>query len=113
MAAMTFEIKLASKHMMAYQFGGAGYRHGQREVPTTIAPAAAKRSADARPMPVEAPVTTTTFPLMFCIKGIAIVECTRIIMSTVTDLSRDTQLIRVFRTTHGADVFVSQGIGPE
>lgn len=100
--------------MMAYQFGGAGYRHGQREVPTTTAPAAAKRSADARPMPVEAPVTTTTFPLMFCIKGIATGECTSIIMSTA-DLSRDAraQLIRVFRTTHGADVFVSQGIGPE
>ena len=37
-----------------------------REVPITVAPAAAKRLAAARPMPVDAPVMRMIFPVRSC-----------------------------------------------
>ena len=48
------------------QFGGAGYLQGQRDVPITVAPVAATRSAAALPIPVDAPVMSTTLPRRFC-----------------------------------------------
>ena len=51
------------------QFGGAGYLQGQRDVPMTVAPVAATRSAAALPIPVDAPVMSTTLPRRFCTGG--------------------------------------------
>ena len=51
------------------QFGGAGYLQGQRDVPMTVAPVAATRSAAALPIPVDAPVMRTTLPRRFCTGG--------------------------------------------
>lgn len=48
------------------QLGGCGYRQGHLEVPMTIAPAAATLSAAALPIPVDAPVMSTTLPCMSC-----------------------------------------------
>ena len=48
------------------QLGGAGYLQGQRDVPMTVAPVAATRSAVALPIPVDAPVMSTTLPRRFC-----------------------------------------------